>query len=76
MQDRSVCFQCGEPIELNSDMLFEPPCGCDHCPSVVFHALCLFDWREHRGRMKEYFDRAMQAWQDHQEEEERRREAN
>lgn len=46
MQDRAICFQCTGEIEHSP--VFEAPCGHEHCPSMVFHALCLMAWREHR----------------------------
>ena len=53
MQDRPVCFQCDKTVETNADMVFESPCGHDECSSAVFHAICLFGWREKRARMME-----------------------
>jgi hypothetical protein len=52
MQDRPVCFSCEEEIERNSDMVFESPCGCGDHASAVFHAICLFDWRDRKKVIK------------------------
>ena len=48
MQDRPVCFHCVKPIETNAEMVFEALCGCDEHVSAVFHAICLFEWRDRR----------------------------
>lgn len=53
MQDRPVCFVCPHPVEHSP--VYEAPCGHDRCSSVVFHALCLFEWREHRETHKRRF---------------------
>jgi hypothetical protein len=58
MQDRPVCFSCIEEIETNAEMVFESPCGCDEHSSAVFHAICLFDWRDRRKAIEERF----RAW--------------
>lgn len=62
MQNRPVCFQCDKSIETNSEMVFESPCGHDECSSAVFHALCLFDWRERRQRMLDYIENIRRRW--------------
>ena len=46
MQERPICFECGEPIEHSP--VFEAPCGHDECRSAVFHGLCLMEFRERR----------------------------
>ncbi len=62
MQERPVCFVCHEAIETNAEMVFEAPCGTSTCPSVVFHAICLFDWRDHRRTMEERFEQMRAQW--------------
>ena len=63
MQDRAVCWHCTEIIE--HDPIFEAPCGHDRCPSVVFHGLCLMEWREVRAKIEEHrreMHRRLVAW--------------
>lgn len=62
MQDRPVCFECDRSIETNSEMVFEAPCGHDGCSSAVFHAICLFKWREVRQRWSEWVEQVKQRW--------------
>lgn len=62
MQDRPVCFTCVKPIETNAEMVFESPCGCNEHASAVFHAICLFDWRDKRRSIE---DRIRQMIADH-----------
>jgi hypothetical protein len=57
VQRLPVCFKCPEVVE--HDPVFEAPCGHDHCSSVVFHPLCLMEWREHRAKLMERFGDAM-----------------
>ena len=47
LQDRPICFHCDTPIESN-DFVFCAPCDHEECPSVVFHPICLMEWRQHR----------------------------
>lgn len=76
MQDRPVCFQCDKSVETNAEMVFEAPCGHEDCSSAVFHGICLFDWREKRSKIQEYFKEMRERFmRDHglqQEEEEER----
>jgi hypothetical protein len=51
MQDRPICFHCDKVIADADDMVFEGPCGHDDCSSAVFHAICLFGWREKKAQM-------------------------
>lgn len=62
MQDRPICFQCDGAIETNAEMVFESPCGHDACSSAVFHGICLFDWRERRTKMNEFFKEMRERW--------------
>lgn len=62
MQDRPVCFSCTNPIETNAEMVFEAPCGTETCASAVFHAICLFDWRDRRRSMEERFEQMRAQW--------------
>lgn len=64
MQDRPVCFQCDELIKTNAEMVFEAPCGHEDHSSAVFHAICLFEWRERRSAYEEYFNQMRQRWMD------------
>lgn len=50
--DRPVCFWCvwngrgiNERIVSPVDAVFEAICGHDGCPSVVFHGVCLMEFR-------------------------------
>jgi hypothetical protein len=45
MRDRPQCW-CGEVVD--TDPVYEALCGHDDCPSLVWHPLCLMNWREHR----------------------------
>lgn len=49
------CAGCSEPVEI--DPVYAAPCDHEHHPSMVWHGLCLMDWREHRDRMKAAFQR-------------------
>lgn len=70
MQDRPVCFSCTLAIQTNAEMVFEAPCGhLDHA-SAVFHAICLFDWRDTRRSTEERFQQMHAAWHAEQEEKE------
>lgn len=62
MHDRPICFSCHKTIERNSDMVFESLCGCDAHPSAVFHAICLFDWRDKRRSIEEHIRSLREAW--------------
>lgn len=62
MQDRPICFQCGNPVETNAEMVFESPCGHDQCASAVFHGICLFDWRERRAEWLDYLKQMRERW--------------
>jgi hypothetical protein len=62
MQDRPVCFQCTEPIKTNSEMIFEAPCGHGDCRSAVFHALCLFEWRERAAKFADWLNEMREKW--------------
>lgn len=62
MQDRPVCFQCDLPIETNSEMVFESPCGHEKCSSAVYHAICLFTWRERRARIEDWLKTMRDRW--------------
>ena len=62
MQERPICFQCDSAIQANADMVFEAPCGHDDCSSAVFHAICLFDWRERRSKFMEYLKEIRERW--------------
>jgi hypothetical protein len=64
MQDRPVCFQCIESIETNAEMVFEAPCGHNDCRSAVYHALCLFEWRERRAKFEGWLEEMKQRWLD------------
>lgn len=44
-QSRPVCFVDARPVD---HPVFEAACGHDGCPSVVFHPICLSNWRAHR----------------------------
>lgn len=46
MQDRPICFKC--TTQVDNSPVYEAPCGHDRCSSVVFHGICLMEWREHR----------------------------
>lgn len=65
MQDRPVCFSCHEKVETNAEMVFESLCGCDDHPSAVFHAICLFDWRDTRRSIQERINEFRAAWREH-----------
>lgn len=72
MQDRPVCFDCDKEIETNAEMVFEAPCGHDHHSSAVFHAICLFAWRERRDRAVAWFAEMRERWfNEHREHQER-----
>jgi hypothetical protein len=50
--DRPVCFWCArqdrpmpERTVHPADAVFESLCGHDQCPSMVFHGLCLMEFR-------------------------------
>lgn len=62
MQDRPICFHCDKKVETNSEMVFEAPCGHNDCSSAVFHAICLFGWRERRQRWEEWYERVRAQW--------------
>lgn len=69
MQDRPICYHCDEPIKTNSEMVFEAPCGCDEHSSAVFHAICLFDWRDRRRSIAERFRKMVASHEDEEREE-------
>jgi hypothetical protein len=48
IHDRPRCWLCVEIVE--HDPIFAAPCDHDRCPSVVFHGLCLMEWREWREK--------------------------
>ena len=62
MQDRPICFQCDKAIETNSEMVFEAPCGCGDHSSAVFHAICLFSWRERRAKVESWLKEMRDRW--------------
>lgn len=62
MQERPICFTCTEPIETNAEMVFEALCGHPDHASAVFHAICLFDWRDTRRTLEERYHQMRAAW--------------
>ena len=46
MRDKPICFSCEQ--EIDEDPVFDSACGHKDCLSVVFHPVCLMDWRESR----------------------------
>lgn len=56
MQDRPICFYCGEQVDHSP--VFEAPCGHDAHSSAVFHGLCLMKFREFRDERS----RVLQKW--------------
>jgi hypothetical protein len=48
LHDLPVCFDCQTRIE--NSPVFAAICGHATCPSVVFHGLCLMEWREKQQR--------------------------
>ncbi len=75
MQERPVCFWCDKTIDTNAEMVFEAPCGHDHCSSAVFHGVCLFSWRERRAEFEGWLAQVRQRWLDeHREHQERKEE--
>lgn len=54
MQDLPVCFKCHKRVE--SEPIFEAPCGHDTCASAVFHGLCLMEYRDQRAQALEKFE--------------------
>ena len=56
IHDRPRCWVCAEIVEY--DPIFAAPCDHDSCPSVVFHGICLMEWREFRERRIQ----AIQKW--------------
>lgn len=62
IQEVPVCFTCEQDIETGA--VFEAPCGHPRCGSVVFHGLCLMEWREHRQRIEETIKRWVQEHAD------------
>lgn len=68
--DRPVCFWCAwnerplrERLINASDAVFESLCGHDGCPSMSFHGLCLFEFREdERFRVARERNNALIAW--------------
>lgn len=73
MQDRPICFECGEVI--TSSLVFEAPCGHDDCRSACFHGLCLMEFRDRRESSGDRFEIVgliVRPWvQEHTENEER-----
>lgn len=58
IHDRPRCWVCRTVVE--HDPIFAAPCDHEDCASVVFHGLCLMEWREWReNRVK-----AIQRWMD------------
>jgi hypothetical protein len=47
MQEIPLCFKCEEAIK--SNYVFDSLCGHVDCASLVWHAICLMEWREHRA---------------------------
>lgn len=50
MRRYPICPGCKE--EVDTDPLYESLCGHDDCPSMVFHPICLMEYREHREKME------------------------
>lgn len=72
IQERPICFWCDVAILTNSEMVFEAPCGHDDHKSAVFHAACLFSWRERRAEFENWLSEVRKRWmEDHQERHER-----
>lgn len=46
LHELPICFSCQERI--GQQPVFAAMCDHDHCPSVVFHPLCLMRHRESR----------------------------
>lgn len=56
IHERPRCWVCLETVEF--DPIFSAICDHDHCPSAVFHGICLMEWREHREAQV----RALRKW--------------
>ena len=50
-----ICFSCEEQILY--DPVFAAPCDHEDHPSVVFHPLCLMEYRENRERRRNELNR-------------------
>lgn len=55
IHDRPRCWVCVEVVEY--DPIFAAPCDHETCPSVVFHGLCLMEWREYREKRVQAFQK-------------------
>jgi hypothetical protein len=60
MQDRPMCFKCGEQIEHSP--IYEAPCGHDKCRSACFHGVCLMEWREFRQEIEKKMREIWKQW--------------
>lgn len=48
MQERPICFKCERRVDHGQEPVFAAVCDHQRCPSVVFHGMCLMEWREYR----------------------------
>jgi hypothetical protein len=51
LQDRPICWSCTNAIE--HSWVYAAPCGHEDCPSVVWHGLCLMEFRENREHQQQ-----------------------
>ena len=66
MRRYPLCPGCTE--EVDTDPIYEAACGHDDtCITLVWHGLCLMEWREHRenikGQLEQLFSE-MGLWED------------
>lgn len=57
VQEIPICFHCDTPVE--TDPVFEAPCGHMEHSSAVFHPLCLMEFREKRPEFFKEFRRKL-----------------
>lgn len=58
MQQYPICGHCRDAVE---DPVFAAACGHDECPSLVWHPICLMEYREQFDAQRERWTEA--AWE-------------